>query len=215
LATRVVKQRARELDKRAQEVISQSTSESTLSNRHTAYIKLDRASLAAKKKRLFQWAICELMRDGSITLSDGPKWPFRAESTYRNPEANVPWKYSLMTMDTSLFSNANSSRSVYNDELELSDPDPDEESYISTKPELLAPAITNALKALVLAPSRRRILKRNELIGGSTKEDILEYLKRDDRWAFIGEWNITETLEYMMNVGLAWNPSGDLWLAMG
>ena len=215
LATRVVKQRARELDKRAQEVASQSTSESTLSNRHTAYIKLDRASLAAKKKRLFQWAICELMRDGSITLSDGPKWPFRAEGTYRNPEANMLWKYSSMTMDTSLFSNANSSRSVDNDELELSDPDPDEESYISTKPELLAPAITNALKALVLAPSRRRILKRNELIGGSTKEDILEYLKRDDRWAFIGEWNITETLEYMINVGLAWNPSGDLWLAMG
>lgn len=212
MATRVVRQRARELRKKAQ---AASTSKSTLPNQPTEPIELSRASLAAKKKRLFQWAICELMKDGSITLWDGPKRLLRTEGTDQNPETNVLWKLSLAAVDTSLFSNANSSQSADDGELDLSDPDPEEEAYISTKPECLAHTITDALKALVLAPPRRQIVKRNELIGGSTKEDILEYLKRDDMWAFIGEWNITETLEYMMKVGLAWNPSGDRWLATG
>jgi len=212
MATRVVRQRARELRKKAQ---AASTSKSTLPNQPTEYTELTRASLAAKKKRLFQWAICELMRDGSITLWDGSKRLLRTEGTYQNSGTNVLWKFSSAAVDTSLFSNANSSRSADDDESDLSDPDPEEEAYISTKPELLARTIADALKALVLTPPRRRIVKRNELIGGSTKEDILEYLKRDDRWAFIGEWNITETLEYMMKVGLVWNPSGDRWLATG
>ena len=212
MATRVVRQRARELRKKAQ---AASAPKSTLPNQPTEHMKLSRASLAAKKKRLFQWAICELMKDGSITLWDGPKRLLRTEGTDQNPENNALWKLSSAAVDTSLFSNANSSRSADDDESYLSDPDPEEEAYISTKPELLAHTITEALKALVLTPPRRQIVKRNELIGGSTKEDILEYLKRDDRWAFIGEWNITETLEYMMKVGLAWNPSGDRWLATG
>jgi len=212
MATRVVRQRARELRKKAQ---AASTSKSTLLNQPAEHTELSRSSLAAKKKRLFQWAICELMRDGSITLWDGPKRLLQTEVTDQNPGSNVLWKFSSAAVDTSLFSNATSSRSADDDESDLSDPDPEEEAYISTKPELLAHTITDALKALVLTPPRRQIVKQNELIGGSTKEDILEYLKRDDRWAFIGEWNITETLEYMMKVGLAWNPSGDRWLATG
>ncbi|KAF5357252.1 hypothetical protein D9756_006662 [Leucocoprinus leucothites] len=217
MAKRVVKQRARELDKKARDAAaSQVTPKSSSSKQPVKRVKLDKASLTAKKKRLFQWAVCELLRDGSIVLWDGPKRPCPDEDTYGNTNASMLWKYSSSaTADSSLFSNAGNPTQDDDDELELSDPEPDEEAYVSTKPRLLAPSIADALRALALAPPQRQVVKRKDLIGGSTKEDVLRYLRRDDRWAFIGEWNVAEALEYMQSAGMAWNPSGDRWLATG
>ncbi|KAF9446009.1 hypothetical protein P691DRAFT_709352 [Macrolepiota fuliginosa MF-IS2] len=213
MAKRVVKQRAREEDKKARNVIAQSSSKSS-SGQPTKRAKLDRIGLATKKKRLFQWAICELLRDGSIVLWDGPKRPCREENTYGNANASMLWRYnSSTTSDGTLFSNASISNSTLDDgdELELSDPEPDEEAYASTKPELLIPSITGALKVLASAP-RGQVVKRNELIGGSTKDEILGCLRRDDRWAFIGEWNVAEALDFMEKEGLAWRIGPDKWL---
>jgi hypothetical protein len=125
------------------------------------------------------------------------------------------WKYSSSTTDSTLFSNAsNATQGDDCDELELSDPDPDEEAYAPTKPELLVAPITEAIKILASEP-QSQMMKRNELRGGSTNQEILAYLRRDDRWAFIGEWNVAEALEYMERVDMIWHPGpSDRWLLM-
>ncbi|KXN84393.1 hypothetical protein AN958_12652 [Leucoagaricus sp. SymC.cos] len=208
IATRVVKQHAKILEKKARD--SQSTSKSS-SAQPTKCVKLDRAGLAVRKKRLFQWAICKLLREGSIVLWDGPTRPCPEYDTYGNANASMLWKYSSSSSaENSLFSNAGNLTRNDDDEMELSDPEPEEEAYISTKPELLVPSVTEALKALALAPPVQ-VMKRNELIGGSTKKEILAYLRRDDRWAFIGDWNVAEALEYMNWASLAWCV-GERWM---
>lgn len=216
MAKRVVKQRAREEDKKARAIVSQPSSKPS-SKQHVKRIRLDRAGLAAKKKRLFQWAICELLREGSIVLWDGPRRPCQDQDGREKANASMLWKDNSTptTADSSLFSNADSSRPdsmLDEDDLDLSDPECDEEAYVSTKPEFLASPIKDALTALAAAP-KKRIVKRNELLGGSTKEEIVGYLRRDDRWRFIGEWNVAEALEYMDRENMAWCVGDDKWIA--
>ncbi|EKM77382.1 hypothetical protein AGABI1DRAFT_130465 [Agaricus bisporus var. burnettii JB137-S8] len=215
MAKRVVKQRARE-EKKLRETTSQSTSKSS-SKRPVKHVKLDRAGLASKKKRLFQWAICELLRDGSIVLWDGPKRSYSGETSRVHGDASVLWKDSstMTATNESLFSSTDISKlsSVADEsESELSEPDPEEEAYMPTKPEILAAPIKNALVELALVP-KRQMARRTELMGGSSKEEILGHLRRDDRWHFIGEWNITETLEYMDEEHMAWCIGNDKWIA--
>jgi hypothetical protein len=210
MAKRVAKQRARK-DKKAREATFQSTSKSS-TKQPMKHVRLEKASLAAKNKRLFQWAICELLREGSIVLWDGPKR--YCLSKFKHANVTMLWhNSSTNTADNSLFSNANNSNATLddNEDMEMSDPEPDEEAYVSTKAEFLAPFVTDALKVLAVEPPKR-VLKRNEFNGGSTKEEILAYLRRDDKWAFIGEWNVNEALEYLEQEELIWRVALDRWL---
>jgi hypothetical protein len=215
MAKRVVKQRARE-EKKLRETASQQTSSSS-SKQPAKSLRLNRTGLAMKKKRLFQWAICELLRDGSIVLWDGPKRTWSGESSRVPADANVLWKDSstMTATNDSLFGNINISKLssvVEEDESDVSDPELEEEAYMPTKPEILAGPIKKVLVELAAAPVRRKV-KRTELIGGSTKEEILGHLRRDDRWRFIGEWNITEALTYMDKEHMAWCIGNDKWIA--
>jgi hypothetical protein len=121
----------------------------------------------------------------------------------------------MTATNDSLFGNTNVSKlssMVDEGESDLSDPGPEEEAYMPTKPQILAFPIKNVLMELASAPTRQMV-KQTELIGGSTKEEILGHLRRDDRWRFIGEWNITEALTYMDEEHMAWCIGNDKWIA--
>ncbi|KAL4067022.1 hypothetical protein V8B97DRAFT_1874377 [Scleroderma yunnanense] len=160
----------------------------------------------AKMKRLFGWALVRLYEEGSIVLWDGPVHPLPVSlsvtdnSLWSAGGSSTVLSASFVSASASLFSGAATSGAQQSDDTNgyLSDPQPNEESYVSLTPELLSPYVRDAVIALKRGKGR----ERGTGAGGSasraepTPEAIVAYLHRTDaRWARVGMWAVEEALE--------------------
>ncbi|THV07917.1 hypothetical protein K435DRAFT_959384 [Dendrothele bispora CBS 962.96] len=220
------KRREREARKKAREAnsnksqsrsrsqISQPSSKSTAASNSVVQDKEN--STSARIKRLFRWAILRLIEDGSIVIWPGPAYP--CSTVPGNSIHNtLLWKYSsssssansTLNSDASLFSAASSRSSTTipddDEEIVISDPDSDEEAYVSLFPEYLAIEVEAAIRSMTA-----RAQARSSSSLRTTKQGILSFLQRDDRWRKVGEWSVEEALEYLQDDGRAVIDKG-LW----
>jgi hypothetical protein len=170
-------------------------------------------------KRLFQWAIIQLLKEGCIVLWDGPVrkcsnasiaetsrlWKSTASS---NPTFGGPSSLfgSTMAADTTSFN-----KNTYDDEeadlADLSDPSPDEEAYISLTPDFSADHIEAAIKIL-----SDRQLKMGKPYAGTAVQDILTFMRKDDdRWQYLGDWTVKDALDALSKDGRIWRTGKDSW----
>ena len=198
----VAKRREREKRKRLKDV---STTPSLMPSMAT--IPSDK--LAGKMKRLFQWAIIQLLREGCIVLWDGPVQSLPASpiligtSRLWKTRANCT---SVFLADDRFFNS--DSRCLDDDFLSgyVSDPQPDEESYISLTPSYLSDSVLQAIQFLV----ELQVSKGNPYTGAAAY-DILGFLKKDDQWRHVGLWNIQDTLEFLKDRGTVWDMGKGRW----
>ncbi|KAI6019902.1 hypothetical protein F5J12DRAFT_814028 [Pisolithus orientalis] len=156
----------------------------------------------AKKKRLFEWALARLYEEGGIVLWDGPVHPLplpvstseaRTENSLWSESASSKSSTSAISVPlTSVSVSRTSGRGTEEEDMNeyLSDPQPNEDAYVSLTPELLSTYVEEAATAL----------KRGKGRGGGrrepTPEEVAAYLRRTDaRWARVGAWAVKEALE--------------------
>ena len=220
MARRVVKaegkRRLREERKKAKETASSNAQSHPKANSTTSEI-LDKDKIAPKMKRLFKWAVVRLLKDGSIVLWDGP---VRACRKTAGSHASGLWKAnttsnSAMGADSTIFSairEATQLTSVEDDEedMELSDPESCEEAYIPLSPSYLAEHVARVIGALTNVETKKgaSTVRRP---AQSTKEGILAHLRKDDRWQFIGEWDVEESLQVLKSEKRAWCVEKGRW----
>jgi hypothetical protein len=140
-------------------------------------------NMNTKTRRLFLWAIRRLREEGSIVIWDGPVQVF---STSSEEGSWTLWnRGSGGVVD------------LQEEDLdaELSDPPDDEEAYVSLTPRYIADHIED-------------IIRTHE---GATKGEITKYLRRDDRWARVGEWTVEETLALLKQEGRVWEVAQGRW----
>jgi len=172
-----------------------------------------------KMKRLFQWAIIQLLKEGCIVLWDGPvrkcsnasiadtsrlwKSTASSNSTFGGPSALFG---STMTSDTTLFNKTH--QDTYDDEEDdISDPSPEEEAYISLTPDFSADHVEAAIKVL-----SDRQLKMGKPYAGTTVQDILTFMRKDDdRWQYLGDWTVRDALDVLSKDGRIWRTGKDSW----
>jgi len=208
LASRVVnsvtKRRLREEKQKLKDAGTKPTN--TQKAQLLAAMAVSPAQIGRKMKRLFQWAIIQLLKEGCLVHWDGPT---RACPDSSIANASLLWK--TIGDGSSLFSmNSSSSSSTFVDvevdEGTLSDPDPNEEAYISLTPDYLADFVENAIKVLV-----DHYEKIGKPYAGATKDGILSVLRKDDRWKYVGEWTVDDALELLRKRGRAWNMGKGRW----
>ena len=207
LATRVVqavaKRRQREERKRLKEAGVVSSSKPPAPS---PPIPADK--FAGKVKRLFQWAVIQLLREGCIVLWDGP---VRRVPDSRRTLTNMSRLWKTCTNphgDSTIFSTSLPDPSLDNDALSgyLSDPQPNEESYVSLTPAYLAPYVERAVEVLV-----EHYARSGKPYAGATTEGILSVLKKDDRWGFLGAWNVQDALEVLRMECKVWDMGKGRW----
>lgn len=257
MARRVVKaeakRRAREDRKKAKEAGVSGSSQSHVSrNGRSPQMSLretvatagtkSEEKIAPKVKRLFRWAIVQLVQEGSLVISDGPAR--RCPSIQMLPNMSGLWKStasscSSMGADSSVFSASSVSGTSQlregaedDDDVALSDPDENEESYLPLTPAYLGRYVEEAIAKLSAPPPYPSATKGKLPIthprqadsrssysdaGGqrhpawATKETILAWLRKDDRWRSVGEWNVEEALSLLSEEGRAWNVGKGRW----
>ncbi|KAJ4488475.1 hypothetical protein J3R30DRAFT_3436019 [Lentinula aciculospora] len=221
LARRVVnaeaKRRDRETKKRTKEA-SASQSRSNRSQGHKTQIPTATTSsttsrgdsISARMKRLWKWAIVQLIQEGSIILWDGPKYPITS-NLFNNSMNSRIWKSSsssstavntTFTSDISVFSSSREGET--GEYVDLSDPDPGEEAYVALTTELLAGEVERVLQTWLIA---RRFSESPKF----TKAGILQRLQRDDRWRRVGEWHVQEAVDLLVSRGLLYEILENAW----
>jgi hypothetical protein len=199
LASRVVqtvtRRRLREERKKLKEA-------GMLRSKTQASSALPPVKVGPKIKRLFQWAIIQLLKEGCIVLWDGP---VREYSNASIADASRLWKFTATTntSSNSTFGGPNTD----DDEADLSDPSPNEEAYISLTPDFSADYIEAAIKVL-----SDRQLKMGKPYAGATIHDILAFMRKDDdRWQYLGEWTVKDALDVLRKDGRVWRTRKDSW----
>ena len=181
-------------------------------------IPLDK--VGPKMKRLFQWAIVQLLKEGCIVLWDGP-----VRQCLNAPIADTSRLWKSATSSNSTFgasstlfnptTTSNRSRLFNNthqdaeddDEADLSDPSPDEEAYISLTPEFSADYIEATIKVL-----SDRQASMGKPYAGTTVQDILAFMRKDDdKWQYLGDWTVKDALDVLSKGGRVWKTGKDSW----
>ena len=169
-----------------------------------------------KAKRLYTWALRELLKEGSIILheDDAPvwEWSVAAISTRDVWKASKSDQLSLTADNTNVtaFTTASdltrittlSNNESLLDPGELSDPPLHEESYIPLMPVMLTEPIVEAIKCMLMrkpAPKPREATANHRGYGshaiGPTTEELREYIGQvDARWENVGEYTIADAL---------------------
>ena len=92
----------------------------------------------------------------------------------------------------------------------LTDPDPDEESYIPLTPSYLCRHVEKAITSMMARVKKTR--RDNKPVPGPMPSDILHHLrKKDDRWARLGEWHVKDALEWGKENERLWCVGQDRW----
>ena len=163
---------------------------------------LPQDKVGPKMKRLFQWAIIQLLNEGCIVLWDGP---VRECSDASIADTSRLWKSTVTTSSNSTFGGLNTDND--DDEADLSDSSPYEEAYISLTPDFLADHIEAAIKVL-----SDRQLKMGKPYAGATVQDILAFMRKDDdRWQYLGDWTVRDALDVLGKDGRVWKTGKDSW----
>ena len=169
--------------------------------------------LSQQVKELFKRTIIRLLQDGSIFLWDGPVRPILPPQD-RFPESHL-WTTDISNTNVSANSTIFSSTIGISqtgegqEEVVISDPEDNEESYIPMSPNYLAGFVEAAIGAINKKYEDAR--RRGQLEKGATREAVLRYLKQDDRWRYVGEWSIIEALEVLRKEGRAWSVGKGQW----
>ncbi|KIL62748.1 hypothetical protein M378DRAFT_165413 [Amanita muscaria Koide BX008] len=218
LARRVVlaeaKRRSREQRKKENERRSTSTARKSASVAATHDVPKEK--LGPKMKRLFEWAIVQMLREGSMVLWDGP---MRTCDGSTRAELSRLWKTSTsistsVGVDSTVFSR---SCGVVPDIIEeVSEPEVEEEGYMPITPLFLGNYVETAIRELASTTGEtgtKPVSKLRVTRGptGAAKEGILRRLHRDDRWRYIGEWQVEDALEYLQGEKRAWCIGQDRW----
>ena len=221
LASRVVQAVAR---RRLREERKKSKEAGMLKSKTQVSFALPQDKVRPKMKRLFQWAIIQLLKEGCIVLWDGP---VRECSNASIVDTSGLWK--SITSSNSIFGGPNtlfgpattgmaserSHSTLFNkthkdtdyEEADLSDPSPDEEAYISLTPNFSADYVEAAVK--VLSDRQSKIGKP---YAGTTVQDILTFMRKDDdRWQYLGDWTVKDALDVLSKDGRVWRTGKDSW----
>jgi len=218
MARRVVKAEAKRRlrEERKKTEVASNNAQNHPKSMSTTSQTLDKDKIASKMKRLFKWAIVHLLQDGSIVLWDGPvracpqmSGSYTSGLWHANATSN-----STVGADSTLFSVINEVNHRIDAEcdgdMELSDPESNEEAYIPLSPDYLAIHVARAIDALTNIETKKNgeVIKRPPR---STKEGILAYLRKDDRWRYVGEYNVEEALQVLKSDKRAWCVEKGRW----
>ncbi|KAH7869687.1 uncharacterized protein C8R40DRAFT_718156 [Lentinula edodes] len=215
LARRVVKAEAKRRDREVKKKAKDAATNQSRSQSHKAQISEATTSstnslgdsISSRMKRLWKWAIIQLIQEGSIILWDGPRFP-PASRLFDYSMNNRIWKLcsstgnTTVTNDVSVFSSSLGQEPE--EDFDLSDPDPDEEAYVALTAELLAGEVQRVVQAWVMVRPFTESPK-------FTKNGILQRLRRDDRWRRVGEWHVEEAIELLVSKGSLFQISENVW----
>ncbi|KZT03809.1 uncharacterized protein LAESUDRAFT_325810 [Laetiporus sulphureus 93-53] len=226
LARRVVDAEAR---RRAREERKHATHTQTYTqDKHIRKLQGSSAeSKALKVKRLFRFAIRQLYDEGSIVLWDGPTRPLSSASISTQGFDHL-WKVNSSSSRTA-GSVIHDTLVFDDDEEELSDPPPDEEAYLPLTSTYLSGVVAHAITEIMArtaakASMSKRPRRTDDLSTplqppmpppGPTPAEILAFLRRDTRWARVGEWAVKDALEWGRKEGSMWCVGHGRWELCG
>ncbi|KAL1665237.1 hypothetical protein GGF50DRAFT_114307 [Schizophyllum commune] len=207
LAKRVVKAEAKRRAQAAREKERKTKNEAAAGKPRSSTTAKPRKSvsdepISRRMKRLFQWALTALLNDGYIVLWDGPPRPCSSAEPF--PDTSCLWKASASanatasTVDTTASTLGSSSESQALDEDELSDPDEREESYVPLEPTVLAKAVEDAVSSLIARKRRHKGSTESHALSTS-KESVIAFMQRDDRWRYLHGWQVEQTLDLLVD----------------
>lgn len=191
-------------------------------------------STGRKVKRLFGWAVRELRYEGAVIVQDADAAVWRgppSRGIWKPIEANASLDKTALSAGDAFSSSAtvtsfDISNGLDEDQGELSDPSPNEESYIPLTSSLLYVPIEKAIQALCERKKRQLLKERQSLSGpasravqnfnappGPTAEEIRKYLQQvDDRWMYVGEYVVKDALKELCAPGVErLQKMGDRW----
>lgn len=224
------KRRAREERKREKEKGTRPGSSSTSSRKENeGAVKTE--SDRTKSKRLFEWALRVLAKEGTVVLWDGPSWEVEPVTTSTPKIHDHLWRSrtgdaSSRTILTDSQSASITCTTIKEDsDDELSDPDPTEDIYISVTIPLLAEKVAETILAMECASLRDR--QKYAVPGDdpckaygrypATKPrppspgEIVRWIARDVGWAHIGERAVLEALELLESQDRVDKAGGGRW----
>ncbi|KAI0321970.1 hypothetical protein OF83DRAFT_1050266 [Amylostereum chailletii] len=216
LALRTVEARRREDSKKAK------------ANGEDRASRLSRASMAQKMKHLFEWAVTQLLREGSIVIWNGPI--HRAD---RDGDLDQIWKVGNNPRETNKSASLSRSRITSSQTLDIledglgdvSDPEDDEDSYVPLTTAFLAQEVEVSMRSFAMKNHHSiRSSGQNPIVPAvnrhhrplsPTKEDIQHHIRgSDERWRFVTAWAIQEALNYLKAQDKVWrvsNRDGGRW----
>jgi hypothetical protein len=159
-------------------------------------------------KRLFRQAIIKLCDEGSIVIFDGPKLEWKSDSNEGNSRL---WKMDSSSDVTSSWT-GNTTLSSYDRSLEddeLSDPPPEEESYVSLSPSYLGTCVETVIRDIMARSSA--VTYKLSSQKGPTRNEILASLRRDARWRRVDDWAVNETLLWLQEEERVWDVGDGHW----
>lgn len=170
-----------------------------------------RTSILERTKRLFRRAIIKLCDEGSIVLWDGPRRMWGEEQDFSSSRL---W-HATATADTTISSIgvSNAVGHSYQEGLqdhEISEPDPNEESYVSLTPAHLGKYVEKAIEEICSQKEKVRV-SGHQGSKGPTLAAILTRLKVDGRWRSVGECAVAEALQWLKDEERVWEVGGGHW----
>ncbi|KAF8889608.1 hypothetical protein BD779DRAFT_1439017 [Infundibulicybe gibba] len=213
LARRVAEAEAKRRAK--QDRISNTALSNTASRRK--HNPMDRSHLAQRMKRLFEWAIVQLLQNGGIVIWDGPSRPHMDSGANRSSlwKLDSTLDSTISSADSTIFSTPDTGTQIDEDDTAdvLSEPEEGEESYMPVTPAFLATYVEQSIRELTMEPSSSTGQKGGADMRRSTKSSvtttaILARLQKDDRWRSIGSWNVDEALDLLKKEARAWCVGG-------
>ena len=164
-----------------------------------------------RAKRLFRQAIIKLCDEGTIVLWDGPR---RMWDTEEDPSGSCLWhtNTTVSTVVSSIGVSATGGNPYLENsqDHEMSESDPNEESYVSLTPAHLGKYVEKAIEEIC---SRKEKARGSGLrsFKGPTLTEILSRLKADGRWRRIGECAVAEALQWLKDEERVWEVGGGHW----
>ncbi|KAJ6517142.1 hypothetical protein DFH09DRAFT_1195520 [Mycena vulgaris] len=188
----------------------------------TAAMHNDQGKLHPRMKRLFEWAIFQLVKDGDVLSWDGPARPC-VDGSDSQPVSDTSglWKSNSSHSSVGGNSTVMSSASVAEDdedEGELSDPRADEEAFIPVTQAFLATTVEKAIETLVARATARAEANKGvnrprvrAPAAGPTVHEIVSFLKNDDMWRNLADYTVKEALTRLQDEDRAWMIGEDRW----
>ncbi|KZT40574.1 hypothetical protein SISSUDRAFT_1060199 [Sistotremastrum suecicum HHB10207 ss-3] len=234
LALRIVaaerKRRAREERKKEKERGVKSNSKQSHKENEGA-TKKGSESDRTKSKRLFEWALRTLSREGALVLWDGPSWDINPNIASNLEAHDHLWRSrtadaSSRTVLTDSQSASITCTTIKEDpDDELSDPDPTEDVYISVTIPLLAEKVAETILAMECSSMKER--QKYAVPGDDpckaygryaaikarppSPGEIVRWIARDVGWSHIGERAVLEALELLESQDRVDKAGGGRW----
>ncbi|KAF7311929.1 Stn1 domain-containing protein [Mycena indigotica] len=151
----------------------------------------DPARRRARTKRLFVWAVQQLVKDGEVVSWEGPVRPALGPGLVSTQDGDVSlWRMdssaSTAGGDSTLFSNASSMADGEQDDGELSAPEDGEEAFVPLTPAFVAAAVGGAVRVLAARGKP------------ADAQAVLRYLRRsDDMWRNLNEVVVQDALRLL------------------